>query len=267
MKACEIHEHFRRLGTWVDWSDSVDGVHFGDPQTEVRRIAVAWKPYWSALRQAVDLGCNFFLTHEPIFREGRVGDETASALPREQGKLAWLQDSGLVVYRCHDVWDLIPEVGVRDSWAQGLGFSGAPLRAEGYLRLEDVTGHTVGSLARHVAARLRTAGQPGLLLVGDEDQSVTRLALGTGAAINLEAMLALEPDVCVLCDDYFRFVRDGALLQDLEVPFLVANHGALEEWGIANLARHAEAAFPSVPVHFLPQGCAYRFITAEGSMP
>ena len=265
MTAADIHLHFRSLGTWVDWSHSVDGVHCGDPQAEVRGIAVAWKPYWSDLRRAHGLGCNFFLAHESIFREGGNGDETAAASSQEQGKLAWLRETGMVVYRCHDVWDLIPRIGVRDSWARGLGFEGSPLRMAGYYRVEDVTGHTVESLARHVADRMRTVAQPGLLVVGDGGRPVTRLGLGTGAAFQLDEMLGLGADVWVICDDYFRFVRDGALLRDLEIPYFVANHGALEEWGIQNLARHAGSSFPGVPVHFLPQGCPYRFVAGAAA--
>ncbi len=263
MIAADIHEHFRGLGTWVDWTASVDGIHFGDPQTEVRGIAVAWKPYWSDLRRASQLGCNFFLAHESIFREGGRGDETTAASPFEQGKLTWLRENGMVVYRCHDVWDLMPTVGVRDSWARGLGFEGAPIRLHGYYRVEDVTGHTVETLARHVADRIRSAGQPGVLVAGDARKPVTRLGLGTGASFQLDLMLGLGADVWVICDDYFRWVRDGALLRDMEIPFLVANHAALEEWGIENLARHAEASF-SAPVHFLPQGCPWRLVSAPG---
>lgn len=55
MQAKLVHQHLQGVGTWVDWSDTTDGFHFGDPQMEIRGIAVAWKPYWWALRQAVEL--------------------------------------------------------------------------------------------------------------------------------------------------------------------------------------------------------------------
>ena len=143
MKAADIHQHFVELGTWVDWSNTTDGFHFGDPNKDVDCIVVAWKPYWHTLKEAHALGCNFFLTHESIFREGRNGDETEAANPLEQDKLTWLQDSGMAVYRCHDVWDVVPKIGVRDSWAMGLGFPEIPLVDDGYYRVEDVSGADV----------------------------------------------------------------------------------------------------------------------------
>ena len=263
MKAIEIHEHFVEVGTWVDWSNTTDGFHFGDPEIEVGRIVVAWKPYWSTLRQAADLECDFFLSHESIFREGRNGDETEAASSHEQAKLRWLQESGMVVYRCHDVWDVMPKIGVIDSWATGLGFEGEPLQADGYYRVEDVSGRTFGELCTHVASRMRSVGQEGVLAVGDPGHEVSRLGLGTGAITKLDRMVALGADVCIICDDYFRYVRDGALYQDLEVPYIVVNHGAKEEWGIENLYRYAKDTFSSVAVDFIPQGCPYRIVGAE----
>ncbi len=261
MKAIEVHEFFQRAGTWMDWSKTVDGFRFGDPETEVTGIAVAWKPYWSDLKRAKELGCNLFVGHESIFREGQMqpGDETPSAEALEQPKVAWLRESGLVCYRCHDYCDMVPGTGVRDSWARGLGCEGEPLEVHGFCLIMDVSGHTFGSLLAQVAARVKSAGQQAVLAWGDESKPVTRLALGSGSS-TLSAMLARGADVWLGYDDYFRQVRDGALLRDLGVPFMVVNHGTLEEWGVKNLADALRAQFAAVPVHHLPQGCVYRVV-------
>jgi putative NIF3 family GTP cyclohydrolase 1 type 2 len=262
MKASDIHAHFVSEGAWVNWSNTTDGFHFGDPEADVTRIAVGWKPYWRTLREAHDMGCDFFLSHESIFRDGGNGDETEAASVYEQEKLVWLRESGMVVYRCHDVWDVFPKIGVRDSWAFGLGFEGTPLKDDGYYRLEDVSGYTFGQLCQRVAEKMQSVRQEGVLAVGDADQPVSRLGLGTGAITKLDAMQALGADVCLLCDDYFRYVRDGALYEDLGVPYMVVNHGAKEEWGIQNLFRHVRDTFPDVPVQFFDQGCPYRIVRA-----
>jgi putative NIF3 family GTP cyclohydrolase 1 type 2 len=261
MKAADVHSFFRKTGTWMDWSQTVDGFRFGDPDTRVTGIAVAWKPYWSDLKRAKDLGCNLFVAHESIFREGPMqpGDETEFAQEIEQPKVAWLRDSGLVVYRCHDLWDMMPGIGVRDSWARGLGFEGEPLETIGFCRIEDVSGHTFGSLSRQIAARVKSIGQQAVLAVGDDDQPVTRLALASGASA-LTTMIEHGADVMLCYDDYFRQVRDGAVLKDLGIPYLIVNHGTLEEWGVSNLAPYLSSNFPSVPVHHLPQGCIYRVV-------
>jgi len=261
MRAVAVHEFLRKAGTWMDWSQTVDGFRFGDPETEVTGIAVAWKPYWSDLKRAKELGCNLFVGHESIFREGPMQpvDESSSAQELEQPKLAWLGDSGLVVYRCHDLWDMFPGIGVRDSWARGLGFEGEPLEVSGFCRIEDVSGHTFGSLSAQIAERVKPLGQQAVLAVGDESQPVTRLGLVSGASA-LAKMIELGADALLGYDDYFRQVRDGALLKDLDVPYLIVNHGTLEEWGVANMVPYLREHFPSVPVHHLAQGCIYRVV-------
>ncbi len=265
MRAHDVHRRMMALGTWVDWGDTTDGFHFGDPGTEVRGIAVGWKPYFRDLKEALSMGCNFFLAHESVFRQGTNGDETAAASGLERSKLTWLKESGMVVYRCHDVWDVVPEVGVKDSWARGLGFADQPVAADHYHRVQDVAGRTFGSLCEQIASRVSSIGQEGILTVGDADARVNRLGLGTGAASEYERMIELGADACVICDDYFRFVRDGALLRDLGIPFVVVNHATAEEWGIRNLHEFAKREFPSVPAHFMEQGCSYRLFPVRSA--
>ncbi|MFX1281823.1 MAG: NGG1p interacting factor NIF3, partial [Promethearchaeota archaeon] len=67
MKAQIIIDHFKKIGTWVNWDKSVDQILFGDPETEVHGIAVSWMPTFPNLEKAVHEGCNIFITHEALF--------------------------------------------------------------------------------------------------------------------------------------------------------------------------------------------------------
>ncbi len=42
LKATDLLSHFRVLGAWVNWSDTVDQFLHGDPEREVRKVARAW---------------------------------------------------------------------------------------------------------------------------------------------------------------------------------------------------------------------------------
>ena len=64
----------------------------------------------------------------------------------------------------------------------------------------------------------------------------------------------------IVADDFFLFVRGGAMLEEVGIPFMVVNHATAEAWGIRNLYEHTRKAFPSLPVHFFPQGCSYRTV-------
>jgi putative NIF3 family GTP cyclohydrolase 1 type 2 len=270
MRAIDLDGHMRVVGTWVGWERTVDTFKCGDPQAEVRSIAVAWQSQWPTLRAAHAAGCNLFVTHEPTFYVHRDDDLGAYEDAQTEAKRRWLAETGMVVYRCHDVWDVLSEHGVRDSWARGLGLPGPPLAEDPrrYYGLFAVEPQPLRELARALAARLREVGQEQVQLVGDGARVVARLAIGTGAACRVPVLAALRaadgggPDALLVTDDGIRFWADGSWAIDRGLPLLVVNHATAEEWGMRSLAAYLRAQFPDVPVRHFPQGCQYESIAA-----
>src|SRR5947209_14534435 len=153
MNAQTVYEHLRSLdGGWVDWDTTTDRIVAGSPDVEITGVAVGWMSYTAALQRALELGCNLFVTHEPTFYSGHDDEERIFRFPSVRAKREWIEESGLTILRCHDVWDQLPGIGIPDAWAQHLGFSN-PIVSEGFYRVFDVRGHTARSLALHVASR------------------------------------------------------------------------------------------------------------------
>ena len=51
-----------------EWAEkTVDTFKAGDPNSEVKGIAVCMFADMTTLKKAVELGCNFIITHEPVF--------------------------------------------------------------------------------------------------------------------------------------------------------------------------------------------------------
>lgn len=181
MKAQDIQDYLYSLkGAWTYPENTVDTFKSGDPQSAVRGIAVGWMSYTWALEKALDLGCNVFVTHEPTYFNHRDNDANIFRFPRAAEKRAFIEQSGLVIIRCHDLWDQIEGIGIPDSWGGFLGFE-RPIDGVRYLRVYDVSGQTAQQVARKVATRTRALGQEAVQLIGNPDAPVTRLALGTGA--------------------------------------------------------------------------------------
>ncbi len=181
MTAHDVREHLKSLdGGWVNWDDTVDTFKIGDPSVELTGIAVGWMSYTGSLKQATELGCNLYVCHEPTFYNHHDTDEGVFADAGVQAKRDWLEDSGMVVLRCHDLWDQIPRIGIPDSWGEFLEL-GEAIDGEGYYRVYDVSGRTALSVARQVAARTQRLGQDTVHLLGDGDAAVTRVVIGTGA--------------------------------------------------------------------------------------
>ena len=204
------------------------------------------------------------MSHESICvkaENGSPAPEVTFALPTERAKFAWLDESGLVVYRCHDVWDRYPEIGIRASWQRGLRLGGHVMVDAYPFFVTEIQPTTLGDLARRILGRVQPLGQNGVLVSGDLGQTVSRVATGTGAIVNPFQMAELGADVGVVVDDYYTHVRMGVHARELGFPTITVNHGVAEEWGMEKLAAYLARAFPELEVFHIPQRCPYTVVT------
>jgi putative NIF3 family GTP cyclohydrolase 1 type 2 len=264
MRAGDLQDYLRSLdGGWMNLSATVDTFKAGDPNTEIRGIAVGWMSYTWAMQEALDLGCNVFITHEPTYYDHYDRDPWVFDLPGVRAKQRFIESNRLVVIRCHDLWDLMPAVGVLDSWAAWLGL-GPAIGGEGYHRVYDVSGKTARQLAQHIALRTAAFGQQAVAFVGAGAKPVTRLGLGTGASTPfLNWIQKYRIDVALTTDDGTAYWRDAGYGIDMDVPLIVVNHLVSEEAGVMNLARHLQEHYPDIPVHHIAQRCMYTLVSNE----
>jgi len=258
VQAADLDRHMRSVGHWVDWSTTVDTFKFGDPNSEVKGIAVAWMSLQRSLEEASAAGCDLFVTHEPTFYAHRDDDPTVFEHEHARRKRAFLERTGMVVYRCHDVWDRMPDVGIVDSWRRGLELGGRLVATAPFYAVLEREPLALSALAEHVARRVRPLGQESVQVVGDPEKLVSRIAVGTGAITNVVQMTGLGADALIVTDDGIRFWQGGSWAIDAGIPLIVVNHATAEEWGMQSLARYLAEQFPQVPVRHLPQGCMYR---------
>ena len=265
MIARDVDAHFRQIGTWVDWDNtSTDLFKAGDPERVVSKIAVAWKANWPALKEAHARGAELFISHESICANALNGDqdpELKFALPVEQAKFDWLQETGLVVYRCHDFWDNYPEEGIRWNWQRVLELGDNIIGDEYPYLVTQIEPMTMEELAKYVLGIIEPLGQNGVPVIGDLHKKVSRVATGTGVSVDPVKMMELGADVGILTDDYYVHVRMGELARELDFPAIVVNHLVAEACGIEALAAYVTRIFPAAEVFHLPQRCPYRMIT------
>ena len=123
MKISEVHEFIKKTAHWNNWSQTVDGFLWGDPDQDLTGIAVCWCSKKPQIEEALENACNMYITHEPLYS---YVHNIQYEHPLEAEKTKVLRDSRIVVYRCHDVLDMFPEIGIPDSWARVLGFEDPP---------------------------------------------------------------------------------------------------------------------------------------------
>lgn len=276
MTALELHYWLRSLHSVPE--PSVDRLIVGDPATVVRGIAVVWTPTWAALRDALAQGCNVVVAHEPTFFSNHDLDafetsatdlspsasRTMSAARDE--KKRWIEESGMVVIRCHDVLDLMPG-GVADSLATALGFSEADyLASVPYYRVVRIEPATrAGEVAQRLAKAFGALGQPGVAFYGNPDRMVRSLGLGTGYACEPWRFVELGAEMCVTIDDRIKTWIESEWSDDSGYPMIVIHHGTSEEWGVRRLCDLITERYSEIPVQLIPQGFRCRWVPAQHS--
>lgn len=259
MKARDIMVHFQEVGKWVNWDKTCDQFLHGNPDTEVKGIATAWIPTNEAIQEASEKGCNLFITHEPGFYPGY--EETTTGAQLVQRKTELLDRLGVTLMRCHDTWDRMPEFGIPDAWASFLGFETEERPVDSFYKtclLQPAA--TVERTAQLVAEKVRSLGQDTVLVFGDIDQTVQRMAVGTGAITYLPEMYKLKPDVILATDDGMNFWTGGLWAADLNVPLLIVNHATAEKPGMQAMARYLKGVFPDTLVEYVDVRYPYRSI-------
>ena len=251
--ANDIHKHLLSHATWVDREKTVDSFRSGDPGRDVHTVAVGWMSTIYDLRQAVRLGCDLFITHEPTFWEHWAPE---SKYRHDLGgieKTRLLEESGLVVLRCHDAWDAWPEIGIRDGWARGLGLTNQiGVSHDKWSAFFEVPRTTLRKFARHVAAKVKPIGQDSVQVLGDPDMTVSKIAVGVGCYTPDIDAIRQGADCLIGTYDgnwYYwetreRFVECGAGVISVE-------HGTTEYWGMKNCADYVAKTWPGLKVHYL----------------
>ena len=262
VRAADVRDYLLKLGPWVNPNDTVDTFKAGDPQTVVKKIAVAWMPYLWTIQRALDEGCNLLVCHEPVYYNHTDKDDAVFLFEVTRRKKQLIESSGLVIYRCHDVWDRVEGIGIPDAWGEFLGFSKLVNRST-FCHVYEIPETTSGELARSVAGKLQAFGHETVQLIGPADKRVRRIGIGTGAITPFREMAGrLEADLAICTDDGFTFWSDATMAIDMGYPVIVVNHASSEEPGMRKLAARLREVFPSVPVTAIAQECMFRTIRA-----
>jgi len=259
-KAQDILNYMREVGTWVNWEHTVDRVIVGSAEAEVQHAAVAWIPSREALKRAMELGCQLFVTHEPTLYSHTNELDSIDKWPGAPEKKKFIEDNGLTILRCHDTWDNMPDVGIPWSWAAFLGIEGQPSASRPYMNVYPVPATTLDELARRVAARTAVIGEPSVQVAGDPKLRVEHLGIGTGCACFPVAYREMGADAGIVCDDGTSYWQAIQWAVDQGFGIIRVNHGTSEEPGVAAMARHFAKKFPDVTFHHIPQGCRFRLV-------
>jgi putative NIF3 family GTP cyclohydrolase 1 type 2 len=261
MKASDLNAYLNALAPLP--AKTVDRIIIGNPETQIVKIGTAWMPYWETCRQALAQGINVMVVHEPTFYTHWDLDGENFYPETIAEKKRWLEESGLVIIRCHDVLDKIQApFGMPFAFGRALGFADSDIiRARTYYNVYRCEPAPALEVARRIAHSLKPFGQPGVGFYGDAARLIESVGVGTGMACNPLDFADLEPDMFVVINDTIRTWTQGEFSRDTGMPMVVVDHGTSEEFGIKALSDHLASTFPQFEFIHFQQGCSYQWVT------
>src|SRR6266478_10183802 len=153
----------------IPWQqETVDTFKAGNPDTEVKGIAVTMMATLDVLQRAAAAGQNLIITHEPTFYnhlDKPVELEQKENDPVLAAKRAFIQEHGLLIWRFHDHWHLRKPDGIEAGMAHALGWEKFQDSSNQYLFAVPETDleHLAGDLKSRLKIRvMRVVGDPKL---------------------------------------------------------------------------------------------------------
>ena len=237
-----------------------DTVKLGDPSQPLRRIAVTFLASVEVIEQAIQLGANLIITHEPTFYNDRDEVDFLDGNPVYAAKRRLIEESGLVIWRFHDTLHSMKPDPINVELIRALGWADYVLPGHSSVcRLPAPM--PLRELAQHVKTSLDASG---LRVVGELDRPCQTVAVSPGSPGAKQQIMALavpEMDVLVAGEIFewetSEFARD-ARSQAAGKGLIVTGHAASEEPGMRWLAPWLEQRFPGVPATFIRTGSAFQ---------
>lgn len=251
MKIRKILDLLESQGEWVNRNCTRDRILFGDDQKDVDKVIVCWVATNDIIDQAIEQDVHFIITHENAFYMASTSLPTP-VYEAQQKKEILLKENDITLYRCHDLWDLYPEYGVRDCWAKVLELNFEAVEGHSFLRYAHDVNMTVKELAHHINERIEPYYQYGIEVIGNLDKKVNRLGIGTGACTDVFEMSTHDVDACLVSDDGINNWIAVQWAMDHDLPLLVINHMTCEAPGIKCLADYLNKELPEVSFTYLP---------------
>ncbi|HXN53969.1 MAG TPA: Nif3-like dinuclear metal center hexameric protein [Candidatus Acidoferrum sp.] len=241
----------------IPWQqETVDTFKAGNPDAELKGIAVTMMATLDVLQRAAAAEQNLIITHEPTFYNhlDKPDDlEQKENDPVLAAKRAFIQEHGLVIWRFHDHWHRRKPDGIEAGMVHALGWEKFQDSSNQYLFAVPET--DLENLATDLKSRLKIHV---MRVVGDPKLKVKKVALVPGASGFGKETRALEmSDIQVLITgeprewETVEYVAD-AVTEGKPKALIILGHIPSEQAGMEECARWLKTFVSEVPVEFVP---------------
>lgn|SRR5699024_986515 len=241
--------------------DTVDNLEFGRPDTIVNGVLITFMASYRAIQKANELGVNLIISHEGIFYSHRDIYRLLRNNPVYMEKKRLIQESGLGIYRFHDIIHKYQPDPVTLGLIKSLNW-------EAYIKKQSSIYTTLkfplkplSEIVQYIKNKL---GIPFLRVTGNLYTPCEKIGILVGFRGGVENSIPLyeEEDVDLIITgegpewETPEYVLD-ANSQGKEISLITLGHLESEESGMAYFAEILKDKFPSISIHFYPKEKIY----------
>jgi len=218
----------------------------------LKGIATCMFADMQTLKEAVKKGCNFIITHEPVFYNHLDETEAFTNDPVFQEKMKYIKENNLVIFRFHDHIHRTEPDGISVGMINKLKLEKYALKgSQTFFKIPETT------LADYSAALKKTLGLQTIRVIGNPEMKFTKLAFMAGAPGGQSHIQMLKnPDIEVILAgeapewETYLYAND-AVTQGKNKAVIFLGHIKSEEAGMEYCAQWLQTFVSGVPVHFI----------------
>lgn len=236
-----------------DWaSKTVDNFKAGDQQTPLKGIATCMFADMATLKEAVKKGCNFIITHEPVFYNHLDETDAFANDPVFQEKMKYIKDNNLVIFRFHDHIHMTKPDGISVGMINKLELEKYAVNgSQTFFKIPETT------IAGYCKELKKTLGLQTIRVIGNPEMKFTKLSFMAGAPggqshiqmlknRDVEVILAGEANEW----ETYLYAND-AVNQGKNKAVIFLGHIKSEEAGMEYCAQWLQTFISGVPIRFI----------------
>ena len=244
MKVKEIIDEIINKFGGVKFEETCDQLISGSYDLEVSGVVTTFMATVDVIKQAIDCGANFIITHEPTYYTGTDKLDWLKDDPIYMEKKKMLDDHGIAIWRFHDHMHAAPTDLIYDGLLKEIGWEEYLVKELKFPHCYEIPEISLNELAEFFKIKLK---MDVIQIVGSPETRCKRVGIlvgGGSLGLGVEEMpmvLMKEQNLdVVVCGDITEwtlcpYIRDAAAL-NMNKAMLVLGHERSEEAGMKYMA-------------------------------
>jgi putative NIF3 family GTP cyclohydrolase 1 type 2 len=236
----------------VEWKETaIDVILYGDPDVELKNIAVTMMATQEVLEKAVQRDCNLIITHEPLFYNHHHEFQHLVNDAVYMAKEEYLRNNGLCVFHLHDNLHHARLDYIALGMAQKLNW-------EKYRTDESFQSFKMPDVTlRHILRDIEKLEPAAIKYIGDQDVAYENVITSWGFMMMENGVkLINRHENCVLITgethewEFVEYVHDAHQM-GLKKALVMIGHVASEESGVEFFSNYLQEKSPSLSISYI----------------